>query len=60
VTPDRVERIRAGDRATVARAISEIEHGRPSADALSAALAPHAGAAHVVGITGAPGPASRR
>jgi len=55
VTPERVERIRAGDRATVARAISEIEHGRPSADALSAALAPHAGAAHVVGITGAPG-----
>ena len=55
MTADRVERIRAGQRAAVARAISEIEHGRPSAEALSAALAPHAGRAHVVGITGPPG-----
>jgi len=52
---ERVEKIRAGDRATIARAISEIEHGRAAADALGAALAPHAGRAHVVGITGPPG-----
>ena len=52
---ERVEQIRAGQRAAVARAISEIEHGRASAEALSDALAPHAGRAHVVGITGPPG-----
>ncbi|MEO8485804.1 MAG: methylmalonyl Co-A mutase-associated GTPase MeaB [Betaproteobacteria bacterium] len=52
---DRIAAIRAGHRATIARAISEIEHGLPAADALSAALRPFAGHAHVVGITGAPG-----
>ena len=55
MTADRVGKIRAGDRATIARAITEIERGMPSADALAAALAPHAGRAHVVGITGPPG-----
>ena len=52
---DRTARIRAGDRAAIARAITEIENGLPSGDALSASLAAHAGRAHVVGITGAPG-----
>jgi LAO/AO transport system ATPase/phenylacetic acid degradation protein PaaD len=51
----RVAAILAGGRAAIARAITEIENGLPSAEALSAALDPHAGRAHVVGITGAPG-----
>ncbi len=51
----RIDRIRAGDRAAIARAITEVERALPSADALLAALAPHAGRAHVVGITGPPG-----
>jgi len=52
---DRSAAIRAGSRAAIARAITEIENGLASADALSASLAPHAGRAHVVGITGPPG-----
>ncbi len=44
-----------GDRRAVARTISCIEQGAPEAAALRAALAPHLGRAHVVGITGAPG-----
>ena len=51
----RVASIQAGGRAAIARAITEIENGLPSGEALSAALDPHAGRAHVVGITGAPG-----
>jgi LAO/AO transport system kinase len=42
----------AGDRAAVARAISRVERGGTD---LSAALAPHLGRAHVIGVTGAPG-----
>jgi LAO/AO transport system ATPase/phenylacetic acid degradation protein PaaD len=41
-----------GERGAIARAISRVERG--SAD-FSAALAPHLGRAHVLGITGAPG-----
>ena len=52
---ERVASILAGGRAAIARAITEIENGLPSSDALSAALAPHGGRAHVVGVTGAPG-----
>ncbi|MCC7040052.1 MAG: methylmalonyl Co-A mutase-associated GTPase MeaB [Burkholderiales bacterium] len=51
----RVAALRAGDRATLARAITEIENELPSAPALHAALREHAGHAHVVGITGPPG-----
>ena len=51
----RVAAIRAGQRAAIARAISEIENAVPGADALSAALDAHVGHAHVVGITGPPG-----
>ena len=40
-----------GERAPIARAISRVERG---AD-FSAALAPHLGRAHVIGVTGAPG-----
>ena len=45
----------AGDRRALARAISLIEHDRPGAAGLAAAIAPHLGRAHVLGITGAPG-----
>jgi len=51
----RLAGIRAGDRAVIARAISEIENGLPGAETLSAALEPQAGSAHVVGVTGPPG-----
>ncbi|MFO1399447.1 MAG: methylmalonyl Co-A mutase-associated GTPase MeaB [Burkholderiales bacterium] len=51
----RVAALRAGQRAVIARAISEIENGLPGAEALSAALEPHVGRAHVVGVTGPPG-----
>lgn len=44
-----------GERRAVARAISRIEHGASDAAALRAALLPHLGRAHVIGITGAPG-----
>lgn len=44
-----------GERRAVARAISRIEHGAADAAALRAALVPHLGRAHVIGITGAPG-----
>ncbi len=44
----------AGERKAVARTISRIEHGADAAS-LAAALAPHLGRAHVLGITGAPG-----
>jgi LAO/AO transport system ATPase/phenylacetic acid degradation protein PaaD len=51
----RVAAIRAGHRATIGRAITEIENELPAAKALSAALTGHTGRAHVVGITGPPG-----
>ncbi len=44
-----------GDRRTVARTISQIEHGTVDVTAMKTALAPHLGRAHVIGITGAPG-----
>ena len=45
----------AGDRRAVARAMSLVEQGADSAADLHAAIAPHLGRAHVLGITGAPG-----
>ncbi|HRP98126.1 MAG TPA: methylmalonyl Co-A mutase-associated GTPase MeaB, partial [Rhodocyclaceae bacterium] len=52
---DDLAAIRARSRAAVARAITTLENDLPDAAALSAALAPHCGRAHVVGVTGAPG-----
>lgn len=53
------QRILDGDRATVARAITLVESTRADhrqqAQQLLAALLPHAGGAHRVGITGVPG-----
>jgi LAO/AO transport system kinase len=44
----------AGDRRALARTISRVEAGQ-APPGLEAALAPHLGRAHVLGITGAPG-----
>ncbi len=50
-----IERILQGDRRALARLISRIENdGRAAIDTL-AALYPHTGRAHIVGVTGAPG-----
>ncbi|GAA3243913.1 methylmalonyl Co-A mutase-associated GTPase MeaB [Pseudonocardia petroleophila] len=62
--PDLVERARRGEARAVARLISLVENGveagagdAGTADlrAVAAALAPHTGRAHVVGLTGPPG-----
>lgn len=45
----------AGDRRAIARVLSLVEDNGDSAHHLLAALHPHTGRAHVVGITGAPG-----
>jgi LAO/AO transport system ATPase len=47
--------ILAGDRRSIARAISTVENETAASAALRDALAPHLGRAHVTGITGAPG-----
>ncbi len=46
---------RAGQARAVARLISLVEDASPLLREVMAALAPHAGRAHVVGITGPPG-----
>jgi LAO/AO transport system kinase len=48
-----VQAVRAGERRAVARALTRVE--ADPGGALAAALYPHTGRAHVVGITGAPG-----
>lgn len=50
-----VPRVLEGDRRALARLISLIEDDGPLARQVLAALHPHTGRAHVVGITGAPG-----
>lgn len=50
-----VERVRAGDRAAVARMISRAEGGKPEAREALSRIYKLAGRAHVVGITGVPG-----
>ena len=52
---DLVERILAGDRRAVARAISMVEDGAEDLAQLSAALFPHTGRAWTIGLTGSPG-----
>lgn len=52
---DLVERARRGEQPAVARLISLVEDGRPEVREVAAALAPHGGHAHVVGLTGPPG-----
>ena len=50
-----VKRARAGDPRAVARLISLVEDGADELPAIAAALAPHAGTAQIIGLTGAPG-----
>ncbi|MEJ8281828.1 methylmalonyl Co-A mutase-associated GTPase MeaB [Pseudonocardia spirodelae] len=52
---DLVERARAGEQLAVARLISMVENSGPQLREVSAALSPHTGRAHVVGLTGSPG-----
>src|SRR5215813_12932489 len=49
------DRILAGDKRSIARAISAVEDGRPEATELLKKLYPRTGRALIVGITGAPG-----
>jgi LAO/AO transport system kinase len=53
--PELVERARTGDARAVARLISLVEDASPLLREVMAGLAPYAGNAHVVGITGSPG-----
>jgi LAO/AO transport system kinase len=50
-----VEKVLAGDRRGMARAISLVEDGAPELEQLSAALYPHTGGAATLGLTGSPG-----
>lgn len=52
---DLVERAQAGEARAVARLISLVEDQAPELREVSAALTPHTGRAHIVGLTGAPG-----
>ena len=53
--PDLVARARRGDAAAVARLITLVEDASPLLREVMSALREHAGRAHVLGITGAPG-----
>jgi LAO/AO transport system kinase len=53
--PTLIERARKGEARAVARLISLVEDGAPELPEVAAALAPYAGSAQVVGLTGAPG-----
>ncbi len=50
-----VERALMGDPRSVGRLITLVEDGAPQLRPLMAALAPRAGSAHIVGLTGSPG-----
>jgi len=50
-----VRRARSGDQFAVGRLLSLVESPGPAVREIAAALAPHTGRAHVVGITGPPG-----
>ncbi|TXH42748.1 MAG: methylmalonyl Co-A mutase-associated GTPase MeaB [Actinobacteria bacterium] len=53
--PDLVARARRGEPRAVARLISLVEDQSDSLREVAAELAPHAGRAHIVGLTGSPG-----
>jgi LAO/AO transport system kinase len=53
--PGLVEKARSGDARSVARLISLVEDASPLLREVMAGLAPYAGHAHVVGLTGSPG-----
>ena len=50
-----IERLLTGDRRAIARLITIIENDGAEAQEALAALYPHTGRAHIVGVTGAPG-----
>ena len=50
-----VERMRAGERRAISRAVTELERLSPAAPALIEAMRPHLGHAVVIGVTGPPG-----
>lgn len=52
---DLVDRLLSGDRRAAARLVSLMEDSGPAAREAIAALYPHTGHAHVVGVTGSPG-----
>jgi len=52
---DLIEKALAGDRRALARLLSLIEDDGPQARQALAALHPHTGRAHIIGVTGAPG-----
>ena len=49
------EQVRQGNVRAIARLISRVEREEPDAQAEIAALYPHTGQAHIIGVTGAPG-----
>jgi LAO/AO transport system kinase len=50
-----VERMRAGERRAISRAVTELERLSPAASGLIEAMRPHLGHAVVIGFTGPPG-----
>lgn len=50
-----VDSILRGERLALARAITQVENEGPAAAEIVAALYPHTGRAHMIGVTGAPG-----
>ncbi len=50
-----VDGVRRGDRRSIARAMTRVENDSPDAAEILAALYPHVGTAHRIGITGPPG-----
>jgi LAO/AO transport system kinase len=55
VVGDLLEGVLAGQRRAIAQTISFVENNGGEAQALLAALHPHTGRAHIVGVTGPPG-----
>jgi LAO/AO transport system kinase len=53
--PTLIARARQGDPRSVARLISLVEDGSPALPEVAAGLAPYAGTAQVIGLTGSPG-----
>jgi len=53
--PTLAEQVCQGNVRAIARLISQVEREEPSAQAEIAALYPHTGRAHIIGVTGAPG-----
>ncbi len=53
--PELVERARSGDRAALARLLSLVERGGPSAREIGRLAYPLGGSAYTVGLTGSPG-----